>query len=119
MTKKSMLKAFKGLAQETRLSIFLSLVNAGPEGMPAGQISDQFNLTGPTISFHLKALQQSGLVVSERRRQSIIYRANFDCITDLAEYFIANCCGGRMKTLAAAMAKNNRSAASAVQASNA
>lgn len=98
MDQSSILKALKALAQETRLSIFLSLVKAGRTGLTAGTLARQFDLTAPTISFHLKTLQEASLIVGERRQQSIVYRANFERTLDVARYFVDNCCGGRLRT---------------------
>ena len=48
--------ALAALAQETRLSIYRLLVEAGPEGMAAGRIGETLNVPGATLSFHLKEL---------------------------------------------------------------
>lgn len=94
----SLIKIFKSLSQETRLDIFLSLVRAGPKGRPAGAIAEQFDLTGPTISFHLKTLYQAGLVDSRREQQSIIYSVKFDRVVEVAQFLARNCCAGQLET---------------------
>ena len=44
------------LAQETRLDAFRALVQAGPQGLAAGEIARQLEIPPPTLSFHLKAM---------------------------------------------------------------
>ena len=53
--------ALAALAQETRLSIFRLLVEAGPEGVPAGQLAEALDVPPATLSFHLKELSHAGL----------------------------------------------------------
>ncbi|MGH7796245.1 MAG: winged helix-turn-helix domain-containing protein [Candidatus Binatia bacterium] len=43
--------ALGALAQETRLSIFRLLVEAGPEGVAAGRIGERLKVPGATLSF--------------------------------------------------------------------
>jgi len=38
-------------------------------------LTDAFELTGPTISHHLKVLREAGLVTSEKRATWVYYRA--------------------------------------------
>jgi ArsR family transcriptional regulator len=95
MKKSAVVVALGALAQETRLDIFRLLVQKGPEGMPAGEISSRLALPSPTLSFHLNQLRFAGLLTSRRASRSIIYSANFKAMTDLVGYLTENCCGGR------------------------
>lgn len=87
------------LAQETRLSIFKLLVEAGLDGLPAGEISEELGIPPPTLSFHLKDLSHAGLINATRDGRSIYYSANFAGVNDLLDYLKQNCCrrgkGGR------------------------
>lgn len=87
--------ALAGLAQETRLQAFRLLVQAGPEGLPAGRIGDALGLPGATLSFHLANLKQADLVQVRRVGRSLIYRANFEAMGRLIEYLLEDCCGGQ------------------------
>jgi DNA-binding transcriptional ArsR family regulator len=100
MEKKDALIALSALAQETRLDIFRYLVARGPQGVSAGHIGEQFGLPLPTLSFHLKTLQQAGLV--ERRRQSrlLIYSVAFAAMNDLMAYLTDHCCAGHPEACA-------------------
>jgi DNA-binding transcriptional ArsR family regulator len=84
----------EALAQESRLGIFRLLVQAGPAGLPAGQIADGMGLPAPTLSFHLTQLKHAGLVACRREGRSLIYSADFGRMNALLEFLTLNCCGG-------------------------
>ncbi len=86
------LKAFASLSQETRLRVFKLLIEYGPEGTPAGSLSEQLNIPHNTLSFHLSHLSHAGLVSSRKLGRSIIYAANCEAIEGLIDYLKANCC---------------------------
>ena len=86
--------ALAALAQETRLEAFRLLVQAGPDGLPAGTIAGRVDIPAPTLSFHLKELRSAGLVVAERQGRSIVYRADFDAMRSLIGFLTDQCCRG-------------------------
>ena len=43
-------KSLAALAQESRLAIFRNLVQAGPAGLPAGQLSDALGIAPSSLS---------------------------------------------------------------------
>jgi DNA-binding transcriptional ArsR family regulator len=86
--------ALGALAQENRLDVFRLLVQAGPDGLPAGQIAERLKLASPTLSFHLAQLKHAGLVQSKREGRSLIYAADYDGMNALMEFLTENCCGG-------------------------
>ena len=92
MEKKDVLGALAGLAQETRLDIFLRLVEAGPPGLAAGALAEALSLPGATLSFHLKEMRHAGLVSSRREGRSIIYAAAFQTLEGVIDYLTDNCC---------------------------
>ena len=94
MDKKSTIIALAALAQETRLDIFRLLVQAGPEGLPAGQLGEQLGLPAATLSFHLKELRHAGLISAQRESRSLIYSAEFANMNALLAYLTENCCQG-------------------------
>lgn len=65
--------AWRALSDETRREI-LDLLKKRPH--TAGEIADQFDLAPATVSHHLGVLRESGLIVSKRRAQTIIYSLN-------------------------------------------
>jgi len=95
MEKTDAIAALAGLAHETRLDIYRLLVEAGPEGMAAGQIGERLGLAPATLSFHLNHLRHAGLIDHERNGRSLIYSADFSRTADLVAYLTENCCAGR------------------------
>jgi ArsR family transcriptional regulator len=94
MEKLDALAALAALAQESRLDVFRLLVQAGADGMPAGQIGERLGLPSATLSFHLNHLKQSGLVKCRRESRSLIYRAEYAAMNGLISYLTENCCQG-------------------------
>lgn len=86
---------FAALAQPTRLDVFRLLVGHEPEGLAAGEIARQLAVPHNTMSSHLAVLARAGLVRSERRSRSIIYRADFDRLRGVVTFLLQDCCGGR------------------------
>jgi DNA-binding transcriptional ArsR family regulator len=94
MEKKMAISALAALAQETRLDVFRALVQAGPEGLPAGSIGTALDIPSATLSFHLKELRSAGLIRYERRGRSRIYSPDFSVTNELIRFLTENCCQG-------------------------
>ena len=94
MKKPDALAALAALAQDNRLDAFRLLVQAGPDGMPAGEISAELKISPNTLTFHLDRLREAGLVTARREGRSIIYSAQYDTMNALLGYLTENCCGG-------------------------
>jgi ArsR family transcriptional regulator, arsenate/arsenite/antimonite-responsive transcriptional repressor len=94
METKTAVTALAALAQETRLSVFRLLVQAGPEGIPAGRIGEELEVAPATLSFHLKELSHAGLVTSHQNGRFIYYAADFECMAGLMTFLTQNCCQG-------------------------
>jgi DNA-binding transcriptional ArsR family regulator len=86
------IKAFSALAQASRLAIYRFLVEAGPEGQPAGRIAAALGLPAPTLSFHLAQLAAAGLVRSRQEGRFVLYSADFDTMRALVAFLTENCC---------------------------
>lgn len=86
--------ALGALAQETRLSIYRLLVQAGPEGVIVGQIRDALDVPPATLSFHLKELNHAGLVQQRQDGRFIYYSADFAQMSALMTFLTENCCQG-------------------------
>ena len=63
------------LAQDNRLDVFRLLVEAGPEGMPAGHIASSLRLPPNALTFHLDRLREAGLVTVRREGRNDLYGA--------------------------------------------
>jgi len=80
-----MSKAFKALSDETRREI-LKLLNK--KDMSAGEISNHFNMSKPSISKHLDILRETGLISSEKKGQFVIYSVNTSVIQEVLGSFL-------------------------------
>ncbi len=88
------LETLAALSHETRLWVFRLLVQAGPEGLPAGEIADSLSSRQNTVSSHLRQLHAAGLIDSERFGRHVVYRANYDTVRDLVMFLVEDCCAG-------------------------
>ena len=95
MESKQIIEALSALAHDTRLKVFRLLVEAGPEGRPAGSIGEKLELAPATLSFHLAHLARAGLARSRQEGRFVIYSADFDSMNRLVGFLTENCCGGR------------------------
>lgn len=86
-------KALGALAQEHRLAAYRLLVQAGPQGLPAGQLAEAIGIAPSSMSFHLAQLAHAGLITQRRQSRSIIYSTDFDAMHGLMGYLTENCCG--------------------------
>lgn len=98
MEKQNALSALAALAHETRLDVFRTLVQAGPEGLPAGSLAEALDVPAATLSFHLKELKGAGVVRCRREGRSLIYSPDFDAMNALLAFLTENCCAGAPAT---------------------
>jgi ArsR family transcriptional regulator, arsenate/arsenite/antimonite-responsive transcriptional repressor len=94
MEKTDAVAALAALAQDSRLAVYRLLVQAGPEGLPAGEIATALRLAPNTLSFHFDRLRQAALVTVRRDGRSMIYAARFETMNALIGYLTENCCQG-------------------------
>ncbi len=92
MKSKDAVIALGALAQDTRLAVYRLLVQQGPSGLAAGEISGQLGIAPATLSFHLKELAHAGLVSSRQEGRFIYYAADFSAMNELLAYLSENCC---------------------------
>jgi ArsR family transcriptional regulator, arsenate/arsenite/antimonite-responsive transcriptional repressor len=94
MEKDHAVAALAALAQDNRLDVFRLLVQAGPDGLSAGQVASALGLAPNTLTFHFDRLRHAGLVTVRRAGRSMIYAARFDSMRALLAYLTENCCQG-------------------------
>jgi ArsR family transcriptional regulator len=117
MEKTDAVAALAALAQDNRLDVFRLLVQAGPEGMPAGEIATALKLAPNTLTFHFDRLRGAGLVTVRRDGRSMIYAARFESMNALLAYLTENCCQGAPEACAPAACKPARSKRAKIPAS--
>jgi len=83
------------LAHADRLSAFRLLVKAGPSGRASGEIAEALAIPPTRMSFHLAALERSGLVRSRREGRRILYAVEFEAVRRLFAFLLEDCCAGR------------------------
>ncbi|MGB5249557.1 MAG: metalloregulator ArsR/SmtB family transcription factor [Gammaproteobacteria bacterium] len=83
---------FDAFSQETRLRAFRLLVQASPDGLPAGELSERLGTPHNTMSFHLSHMANAGAVSSRKEGRSVVYTANFDAVRDLIGFMVKDCC---------------------------
>ncbi len=93
MKSEQVVQALGALAQESRLGIFRLLVKRGPDGYTPGELQDKLAIAAPTLSFHLKELQRTGLLAVRRDGRFLYYSADFAAMNELLGYLTENCCG--------------------------
>jgi DNA-binding transcriptional ArsR family regulator len=73
-------ETFKALSDPVRREI-LEILKQGP--MSAGEIGSHFDMTGATISYHLKVLKQADLVFETREKNYIYYQLNTTVLEEI------------------------------------
>ncbi|WP_101875709.1 autorepressor SdpR family transcription factor [Lachnoclostridium edouardi] len=76
---------FKALSDPTRREILVLLKN-GP--LSAGEIVEQFHMTGATVSHHLSVLKQAGLIDDEKQGKYIYYTLNTSVVDDILNWIL-------------------------------
>lgn len=82
----------KALADPMRVRL-LSLLLAAPDGEACNcDLAPAVELSDATVSHHLKALREAGLVVGERRGMWVYYRPVREALTALCGVLDPTCC---------------------------
>jgi DNA-binding transcriptional ArsR family regulator len=76
---------FKALNDETRREI-LDLLKV--KDLSAGEISDYFTISKPSISHHLDILKQADLISFEKKGQFVIYSLNTTIMEDVLQWIL-------------------------------
>ncbi len=97
MEKSAAVAALAALAQDNRLDVYRLLVQAGPQGLPAGTVAGALKLAPNTLTFHFDRLRQAGLVTVRREGRSMIYAARYEAMNSLIAYLSENCCQGDVR----------------------
>lgn len=84
--------AFAALGSEVRLSILRALVRAGEAGLTVGALQERLGVAGSTLSHHLRALMQAGVLEQTREGRTLVCRARYERIRALAGFLVSECC---------------------------
>jgi len=83
---------FSAMGTEPRLRIMQLLLSAHPEGLVVGEIQDELEIPGSTLSHHLDKLRNEGLVQVERKGTFLRYTANTEALREIMQFLYAECC---------------------------
>jgi len=100
METENAIDALAALAHPSRLAVFRLLVQAGVDGMAAGDVARALEIPANTMSTQLAMLARAGLIRSRRESRSIIYMADYGQITALLGFLMEDCCQGRVEICA-------------------
>ncbi|HUL71858.1 MAG TPA: autorepressor SdpR family transcription factor [Vicinamibacterales bacterium] len=78
-------RVFKALSDPTRRRV-LQLLHARP--MSAGELSDHFAVSKPTMSAHFAVLQEADLIEAEKVGRTIVYRLKMSVVEDALLGFV-------------------------------
>ncbi len=82
------------LAHPARLAAFRLLVQAGPDGLAAGEVARLTGVPPSTLSSQLAILERAGLTRSRRDGRSIRHAAEYAAMSGLITWLAEDCCGG-------------------------
>ena len=80
------------LAHMGRLKLMRRLIQAGENGLSAGELSRFAATAPPTTTAQLQVLYHAKLVSSRRLGRQIIYSANYPEMSELLRFLMADCC---------------------------
>jgi len=83
---------FSAMGTEARLRIMQLLLSAHPEGLVVGDIQDELDIPGSTLSHHLDKLKAEGLVNVRRESTFLHYTANTEALQEILQFLYAECC---------------------------
>lgn len=92
MDERQALMSFAAPSQEARLTIVRTMVVAGPDGLAAGLIPERMGVSPSNVFFHLKELEQSGVITHRRGSRFTFYSASYDALADLVKFLMEDCC---------------------------
>ena len=76
----SFAETFKALSDPVRRDV-LQLLKSGP--MSAGDIGSHFDMTGATVSYHLKILKKADLIWEKKEKNFIFYELNTSVLEEI------------------------------------
>ena len=85
-------QGFAAMGSEARLRVLRALIRAGEEGLSVSDIQERTGIAPSTLAHHLKFLSGAGLLVQERIGRSVVTRAEFDQLHNLADFILVECC---------------------------
>lgn len=80
------------MGAEPRLRIMRLLLAAHPHGLVVGEIQQELQIPGSTLSHHLDKLKNVGLVSVHREKQFFRFTADAGALRELLAFLYEECC---------------------------
>ena len=80
------------MGAEPRLRVVRLLLSAHPQGLAAGDISGELDITPSTLSHHLERLKRENVIRVRRDGTFLWYTANTEALEQLIKFLFAECC---------------------------
>lgn len=84
--------SLESLGNPTRLSVYRTLVRAGPDGLPVGQLQARLGIPASTLSHHIAHLMRNNLVSQRREGRVLRCTANYAAMNALLDFLTRECC---------------------------
>ncbi|MEZ9849194.1 helix-turn-helix transcriptional regulator [Vibrio breoganii] len=85
-------KALKELGHPTRLSIYKQVVRAGHKGIPVGDIQQELDIPGSTLSHHISSLSSANLITQRREGRTLYCLALYENLNEVIDFLQNECC---------------------------
>ena len=85
-------QGFAAVGSEPRLEVLLTLVRAGSDGLTVGDLQEHVGLPASTLAHHLRFLAAGGLIEQVRQGRTVLNRAAYARIEELAGFLLRECC---------------------------
>lgn len=92
MTSRLAIAGFAALSHPVRLALFRELCAVSPEGAPAGELAQGFEVPPSTMTGHLQALERAELIKVERRSRFMLYSLDVQGSRRFVQYLLSDCC---------------------------
>ncbi len=83
---------FAAVGSEPRMTVLLTLISAGDEGLLFGELAKRTRVPASTLSHHLRFLSNAGLISQQKQGRQTRSRSDFKRLEQLSNYLLANCC---------------------------
>ena len=100
MKQNDAIKMLSAIAHDGRLTLMRKLIQAGPDGVSAGDLARFAGIGATTASAQLLVLANAGLVRHERAGRGVTYYAEYDRMSGLLAFLMKDCCCERQEICA-------------------
>jgi len=94
-------KILKELGHPTRLAIYKRIVRAGHQGIAVGELQQQLDIPGSTLSHHISNLVSVDLLQQRREGRTLYCVAQYQSLDSVLLFLRDECCFDQPASLAA------------------